>query len=97
MVVEAITAPYRGFCEGARRMAFYAIQEDGDRILLAFEPWFLESRQAGDFPCLRMVFRRIGDRVVLERFAVCDGAQERLVDLEAAHDALQIWLDYLSE
>ncbi len=34
-----------------------------------------------------------GDRVVLERFAVCDAGEERLVERGAARDALQAWLD----
>ncbi len=73
----------------------YCVQDDGDRLSLAFEPWFTESDRRGGAPCLRLDFRRIGDRVVLERFAVCDGVEERAMDLEAAHDALQAWLDVM--
>ena len=74
----------------------YTLVEEGDRLTLAFEPWFVDAAQGRDLPCLRLVLQRDGDRVVLERFAICDQREERLVDLEAAHDALQAWLDYLS-
>ena len=90
-----ITAPYRGFCEGVERTC-YSFIEEGDRLMLAFEPWFVDAAQGRDVPCLRLVFQREGDRVVLERFTICDRREERLVDLDAAHDALQAWLDYLS-
>lgn len=96
MTPEAISAPYEGFRQGLCRIRGYCIQDEGDRFALAFEPWFTESDRPHAVPCLRLDFRRAGDRVFLERFVVCDGAQEQAVDLEAAHDALQAWLDYMS-
>ncbi len=93
MPPEAISVPLEGFREGLCRVRGYGLDDRGDRISLAFEPWATESVRLGGVPCLRLDFRRIGERVVLERFAVCDGAEERTVDLDAAHDALQAWLD----
>src|SRR5512136_1743360 len=96
MTPEAISAPYEGFRQGLCRIRGYCIQDEGNRISLAFEPWFTESDTPNTVPCLRLDFRRAGDRIVLERFVVCDGSQEQSVDLDAAHDALQVWLDYVS-
>ncbi len=96
MTPEAISAPYEGFRQGLCRIRGYCIQDEGDRISLAFEPWFTEPDRPNSVPCLRLDFRRAGDRVFLERFVVCDGTDETSVNLDAAHDALQAWLDYLS-
>ncbi len=96
MTPEAISAPYEGFRQGLCHIRGYCMEDEGNRIQLAFEPWFSESDRPNAVPCLRITFRRMGDRVVLERFAVCDGTEERTVDLEAAHDALQSWLDAMS-
>jgi len=95
MTPEAISAPYEGFRQGLCRIRGYCIEDREDRVSLAFEPWFSEPDRPGAVPCLRLDFRKVGERVVLERFAVCDGAEEQILDLEAAHDALQSWLDYM--
>jgi hypothetical protein len=96
MTPEAISAPYEGFRQGLCRIRGYCVQDEEDRLSLAFEPWFTESDRPSVVPCLRLEFRKAGDRVVLERFLVCDGTQEQPVDLDAAHDALQSWMDYMS-
>ncbi len=96
MTSEAISAPYEGFRNGLCRIRGYCLQDEGDRISLAFEPWFTESDRPNTVPCLRLDFRRRGDRVVLERFVVCDQGEERTLDLDAAHDALQSWLDVMA-
>ena len=96
MTPEAISAPYEGFRQGLCRVRGYCVQDEGERVFLAFEPWFAEADRPGSVPCLRLDFRHVGDRVVLERFVVCDQGEERAMDLEAARDALQCWLDYLS-
>ncbi|HYM39873.1 MAG TPA: hypothetical protein VEY12_06990 [Thermoplasmata archaeon] len=93
MTPEAITAPYEGFRQGLCHIRGYCLEDRDNRISLAFEPWFTESDRPNTVPCVRIDFRRIGDRVVLERFAVCDGTEERVMDLDAAHDGLQSWLD----
>ncbi|MGI0149032.1 MAG: hypothetical protein ACREDF_05825, partial [Thermoplasmata archaeon] len=49
-----------------------------------------------DVPCLRLQFRVEGERVVLERFTISDDGDERLVELDAAHDALQAWMDSMA-
>lgn len=73
------------------------VEEEGRRISLAFEPGFLESPDRHDIPCLRLAFRKVRDRVILESFVVCDGREERRIDLAAAHDALQAWIDAVSD
>ena len=95
MTAEAISAPYEGFRQGLCRIRGYCVDDAGDRISLAFEPWFTESDQLNPVPCLRLEFRKVGERVLLERSAVCDGTEERVLDFDAAHDALQLWLDYV--
>lgn len=97
MVAEAISAPYEEFRKGMCRIRGYCLQDEGNRIHLAFEPWFAESDDPFSAPCLRLEFRRLKNRVVLEKFVVCDGGEERAVDLAAAHDALQAWMDCVSD
>ena len=63
MTPEAISAPYEGFRQGLCRIRGYCIQDEGDRFALAFEPWFTESDRPHAVPCLRLDFRRAGDRV----------------------------------
>ena len=96
MTPEAVSAPYEGFRQGLCRIRGYCVQDEGDRISMAFEPWFSESDRPNSGPCLRLEFRRVLDRVILDRFVVCDQGEERAVDLAAAHDALQSWLDYVA-
>ena len=50
-----------------------------------------------EVPCLRLVFRLDGDRVVLESFVINDDGEERRVDLGAARDALQAWMDCMAD
>ncbi len=96
MTPEVVSAPYEGFRRGICRIRGYCVDDEGDRIALAFEPWFTESDRPGSVPCLRLEFRKVGNRAVLEKFVVCDQGEERAMDLVAAHDALQSWLDYVS-
>ncbi len=96
MTPEAISAPLDGFQRGVCRIRGYCVHDEGDRMSLAFEPWFTEADRPGEVPCLRLDFRKVGDRIVLERFVVCSGTQEQPVDLDAAHDALQAWLDSMA-
>ncbi|MEK6988432.1 MAG: hypothetical protein AABX97_10180 [Candidatus Thermoplasmatota archaeon] len=90
MAAEAVSAPYVGFLQGPCRIRGYCLQDEGNRLSLAFEPWFVESEEPCAVPCLPLELRKREDRIVLERFVVCDAGQETCVDLEAAHDAMQI-------
>lgn len=96
MVAEDLAAPYGSFRQGPCRIRCYCLQDEGNRLSLAFEPWFVESEEPCAVPCLRLELRKRQDRIVLERFVVCDAGQETCVDLEVAHDAMQIWIDYVS-
>lgn len=97
MTARAITAPYDAFREGLEQTHGYSVEVEGERLSLAFEPGFVEATDRREIPCLRLVFRKEGDRVILETFVVCDGVQEAPVDLEGAHDALQAWMDPVSD
>jgi len=96
MTAEAITAPYARLKAGLGKIRGYSLQDTQDHILLAFEPDLVEA-PGQNVPCLRIVFRKSGDRVVLEKFVLCDGDAETPLDLDAAHDALQAWVDWMAD
>lgn len=88
MAPEAISAPSESVRHGLLCVRGYCEEERGGRIFLAFEPLFTESDKPRDVPCLRLDFRIGGERFVPERFVVCGGTEERVLDLDAAHGAL---------
>jgi len=55
----------------------------------------LESRPPRK-ACVRITFHRVGDRILLDRFVIEDADETRSVNIDAAHDALQAWMDYMS-
>lgn len=91
-----ISAPASMFLSGLGKTLGYSVQADGTRLSVAFEPWSLEHVDPFEVPCLRLSFRQAGDRIILERFTVSDDGEERVVELDAAHDALQAWMDYMA-
>jgi len=95
--LEPIAASYSRFCEGLNRVRGYCVTEEGDSLSLAFEPWFVESGSPFAVPCMRITFRREGERIVLERFVIEDEDEPRMLDLDAAHDALQAWMDCMAD
>ena len=90
-----ISAPSMTFLSGLGKTLGYNVQADGENLSVAFEPWSLEHSDPFQVPCLRLHFRQRGDRIVLERFTVSDDGEERTVNLDAAHDALQAWMDWM--
>ncbi len=94
---ESVAAPYAQFAAGLERVRGYRLDQDGDSLSLAFEPWFVESESPFSVPCVRITFRRAGDRILLENFVIEDAEETRSVDILAAHDALQAWMDYMSD
>jgi len=94
---EPVFAAYRQFREGLEQVRGYYVQDEEHSLTLAFEPWFVESENPFSVPCMRITFRKVGERVVLESFVIEDGDGARTVDIDAAHDALQAWVDYMSE
>ena len=94
---EPIAASYSRFTAGLDRVRGYCVTEEGDSLSLAFEPWFVESGSPFAVPCMRITFRREGERIILERFVIEDADELRMVDLNAAHDALQAWMDCMAE
>ena len=90
-----ISAPSTTFLAGLGKTLGYNVQADGENLAVAFEPWSLEHSHAFEVPCLRLQFRQRGDRIVLERFTVSDDGEERTVNLDAARDALQAWMDWM--
>lgn len=97
MGTPEISAPATGFLSGLEKALGYSLEPDGGRVAVAFEPWSLEHEDAFDVPCLRLEFRQEGERVVLERFTISDNGEDRTVDLGAARDALQAWMDFMSD
>lgn len=92
-----ISAPWHRFRDGVRRAAGYDLEEREDRILLRFSPWFTESAHPHQEPCLRLEFRREGDRAVLERFIIEEVEGTRHLDIEAGRDALQAWMNCICD
>jgi len=41
--------------------------------------------------------RQVDGRIVLERFTVENAGEEQVVNLEAARDALQAWMDSMAD
>jgi hypothetical protein len=91
-----ISAPASEFLTGLSQTQGYYVEANGDRVSVAFEPRSLEQVNPFDVPCLRLQFRQIEARIVLERFTIDNDGEERAVDLEAAHDALQAWMDSMA-
>lgn len=94
---DPVAAGYDRFRAGLERARGYCLREEGTMLSLDFEPWFAETDRTSSLPCMRIAFRRDGDRIVLESFLVDDGSDTRSVDIDAAHDALQAWMDYMSD
>ena len=94
--LEPVAAPYVRFSAGLQAVRGYRLDEDGDSLSLAFEPWFVESENPLSVPCVRITFHREGDRILLDRFVIEDADETRSVSVDAAHDALQAWMDYMS-
>lgn len=95
--LEPVAAPYVEFSAGLQAVRGYRLDEDGDSLSLAFEPWFVESENPLSVPCVRIVFHRVGDRILLDSFVIEDADETRSVNIDAAHDALQAWMDYISD
>ncbi len=93
----AVSADYARFRAGLARIQGCGLEEEGDRLSLAFEPWFLEGESRLSPPCLRLRFRRAGDRIVLESFTIEAENETRDVSVAAARDALQAWMDYTAD
>src|SRR2546428_744853 len=66
--LEPVAAPYVRFSAGLQAVRGYRLDEDGDSLSLAFEPWFVESENPLSVPCVRITFHRVGDRILLDRF-----------------------------
>ena len=89
------SAPASTFLSGLGKTLGYNVEADGELLAIAFEPWSLEHEDPFEVPCLRLQFRQEGERIILERFLITDDGEERLVDLDAARDALQAWMDFM--
>jgi len=97
MTEVAISAPAGPFLAGLGRALGYSVEADGEHLAVAFEPWSLEHADPYEIPCLRLRFRVDGERVVLESFTVSEDGEERIITLDAAHDALQAWMDWMAD
>jgi hypothetical protein len=97
MSAAEISAARAEFLDGLCRTQGYNVVTDGERVTVAFEPWTLEQVDAFEMPCLRLDFRQVDGRIVLERFTVENRGEEQVVNLEAARDALQAWMDSMAD
>lgn len=92
-----ISAPASRFLTGLGKTQGYSVQAHEELVTVAFEPWSLEQVNPFDIPCLRLQFRQVDGRIVLERFSIDNEGEEQIVNLEAAHDALQAWMDSMAD
>ena len=97
MSATEISAPRSRFLDGLCKTQGYNVVSEGERITVAFEPWAGEQVDAFEMPCLRLDFRQVDGRIVLQRFMVESGGEEQVVNLEAARDALQAWMDSMAD
>ena len=44
-----------------------------------------------------VAIRREGEQIILERFEIEDADEPRTVNIDAAHDALQAWMDCMAD
>src|SRR5256885_3193312 len=61
-----ISAPRSRFLDGLCKSKCYNVVTNGERVTVAFEPWALEQVDAFEMPCLRLDFRQVDGRIVLE-------------------------------
>src|SRR5207247_9773070 len=97
MSASEISAPRWRFLDGLCKTQGYNVVTEGERVTVAFEPWALEQVDPFDIPCLRLEFRQVDGRIVLERFTIENDGQDQVVNLEAARDALQAWMDSMAD
>src|SRR2546425_6827818 len=83
---EPIAASYSRFTAGLSRVRGYCVTEEGDSLSLAVEPWFTESGSSYAVPCMRIMFRREGEQIILERFEIEDADHRRTVNIEPPHE-----------
>src|SRR2546427_10256714 len=86
-----ISAPRWRFLDGLCKTQGYNVVTEGERVTVAFEPWALEQVDPFDIPCLRLEFRQVGGRIVLERFTIEKNGEDHVVNLEAARHGLRAW------
>src|SRR5437660_10010118 len=89
-----ISAPAITFLSGLGKTLGYNVEADGKHLDVAFEPCSLEHEGPCEVPCLRLHFRQEGERIILERFSISDDGEERVVDVDAAREALQPGMDW---
>jgi len=97
MSASEISAPRWRFLDGLCKIQGYNVVTEGERVTVAFEPWALEQVDPFDIPCLRLEFRQVDGRIVLERFTIENNGEDQVVNLEAARDALQAWMDSMAD
>ncbi len=75
MSATEISAPRSRFLDGLCKTQGYNVVSEGERITVAFEPWAVEQVDAFEMPCLRLDFRQVDGRIVLQRFTVESGGE----------------------
>lgn len=84
-------AKLRDYCENSN---MYRMFEEGEDIRLVFEPNFVEASYHGSGAKSYIHMRKEGQRARIVRFEIEDAEGDlRDVDLEAAGESLQVWLE----
>src|SRR2546428_1657812 len=86
MSASEISAPRWRFLDGLCKIQGYNVVTEGERVTVAFEPWALEQVDPFDIPCLRLEFRQVDGRIVLERFTI--EKDRKSTRLNSSHDQI---------
>src|SRR5256886_17226287 len=89
MSAPEISAPRWRFLDGLCKTQGYNVVSEGERITVAFEPWAVEQVDAFEMPCLRLDFRQVDGRIVLQRFTGERGGEEQVVNPQAVRERPQ--------
>ncbi len=92
--MEPLTVGYDKLKEYVDTSGMYKMYEEGEEVVLIFEPTFAEASFHGSGARTFITCRKEGDLVTLQKFEVEDeDGERREVDLEDARAPLEVWLE----
>ncbi|MEE9236987.1 MAG: hypothetical protein V3U52_04290 [Thermoplasmata archaeon] len=96
--MEPLTVSYDSLKEYVDSSGMYKMYEEGEEIVLIFEPTFIEASFHGSGARTFITCKREGDLVTVQRFEIEDEeGEKRELDLEAARESLAAWLETVED
>ncbi len=93
-----LTVRYDRLKEYVGASGMYRLYEEGDQVVIIFEPTFAEASFHGSGARTFITCRKEGNVVTLERFEIEDEEGERRdLDLESAYASLAVWLESIED